>query len=229
MLNLQNNNINSGGSSATPSAPASQPLQPLLIIYVPGFNLGGPTVNGPMWEEQMDQNIWSPSANSLGIPGISGSGYLASGGKQGQANSLPSPDFPVACIGMSGGADTCLLFAIDRLDKGVLTTHLVLIGGTFETSLRPSFQDWVADLKRLMDNGTKIVVVNDQSISGREHERFQYPGYIIGQVPFQQGMNSVLPHHTDTCRCGTAANNSQDLVNSVYQFIETGQWSWPYP
>ena len=225
----------SGNPTPTPTpTPTPAPAVPQAIIYFPGFNVGangGPSNDGPTWQQQMSQDIWDMSANPLGLPTAT-SQYIAKNKKQGQADAAPSPSQPVACIGMSAGADSCVLYAIDRLNKGLLTTNLVLIGGTFETELRPQFSDWTVDLKRLLDAGTKILLINDASIFSSDgqqpHETFSYTGYKLGQVPLT-GNLSVLPHHLQGCNCNLAASNSQDLANSAYNWISTGQWSWPYP
>ncbi len=228
------NGNGNGSFVGVTSSPTPAPVVPQAIIYFPGFNVGangGPSNDGPTWQQQMSQDIWDMSANPLGLPAAT-SQYIAKNKKQGQADAAPSPSQPVACIGMSAGADSCVLYAIDRLNKGLLTTNLVLIGGTFETELRPQFSDWTVDLKRLLDAGTKILLINDASIFSSDgqqpHETFSYTGYKLGQVPLT-GNLSVLPHHLQGCNCNLAASNSQDLANSAYNWISTGQWSWPYP
>jgi len=226
------------GTSPTPTSPAVvRTSAPQSLVFASGFNTGGANIDGPTWQQQMDQNVWNITDNPLGLPATTAPYYAPGenkphgGGKQGQADSLDSPSTPTACIGMSAGADSCVLYAINRLEQGLDTTHLVLIGGTFNSTARPGFSYWENDLKRLADNGTQILVVNDASIfsSGQgAHESFQYPGYTLGEVPFaQEGYpGSVLPHHIASCGCNTAANNSSALAGNVYNWIATGTWSW---
>ena len=199
--------------------------------------------DGPTWEDQMNYGkeayygYWDEETNPLGLPTYTAV-YPAS--KAQQVDDITAanqnPEKPTALICMSAGADSCVIYGVNRLgdpltvDDDQITTHLVLIGGTFEAGTldRLEFEDWVEDLKKLLNAGTKILVINDASIVDRSHESFSYPGYEVVDVSYEYPTGgTVLCHHSDNCGNETyAVNTSETLRDSIYNWIKTGVWNW---
>ncbi len=157
-------------------------------------------------------------------------------GKSGQAMTLEknnnNTSAPTALICMSGGSETCLLYLKSRLASNHKTTHVILIGATWTGAGREGFNAWTDILSDAIEDGTKILVVNDASVLDLAPKRFTAPGtgsYTRGDVPFDYpNGGSVLCHHGDNCdpNLKIGANNSPALIESVFNFIEAGEWTW---
>jgi RHS repeat-associated protein len=225
---------------------SAEPTPTPTLGLVAGLNGNPDGINqqGPTWNEQMDG--WQTDSNNMlfGLPTYTatypGTANLNEYGKQGEADRLKNanknPAAPTILICMSAGSEACMLNLQYRIQQNYKTTHAVLIGATWSGAGRDGFSAWTDIIDAALLSGTNILVVDDASVQNlnamyRSPKTYTVPGqtgtYTLGEVPYKQNGYSVLPHHSskicDTC---IGANNSPDLVFSVYNFINTNIWSW---
>jgi RHS repeat-associated protein len=203
---------------------------------------------GPTWHNQMAS--WRTDRKNMlfGLPTYTaeypGTANIDDFGKQGEAERLrkanKNPAAPTTLICMSAGSEACMLYLQYRLQNNHKTTSVVLIGPTWSNETRDGFNAWTDIIDAALRDGTNILVVNDASLAElpsqyQSPKSYSVPGqkgtYTLGEVPYSQPAvypgSSVLPHHSSKCgvEC-IGANNSSDLVFSVYNFINSNIWSW---
>lgn len=62
-----------------------------------------------------------------------------------------------------------------------------------------------------------------------DHENFKHQNHTLGEVPYKYDSGaSVLCHHSLTCGYSPIVNDSESLVDSVYNWIKSGEWVWKH-
>jgi hypothetical protein len=170
-------------------------------------------------------------------------------GKRGSAELInganPDPSSATALVCMSAASEACMLAIQQRRELGYKTTHVVLIGPTWELGKpgedgsRIGFSAWADLVTDTLLDGINILVIYDGSVYDiyPSPEEFTVSGdnvgtYTRGNVPVNDydkyGYYSILPHHNGWGRVSNfGANNSPELAASVYSWINTGVWNWP--
>ena len=240
------------GYTPTPDpAPTTTP-GPETIGYFPGYGTNS-DAPGPSWNSQngergqMDDDVWS--MDGLGITSYTDKYPGDPPGKRGYAELIysanPDPSSATALVCMSAASEACMLAIQKRIELGYKTTHLVLIGPTWQLSesgkngSQIGFSAWADLVTDLLLDGTNILVIYDGSVYDTypSPEEFTVSGdnvgtYTRGDVPVNNfdkyGYYSVLPHHNGWGSVSNfGANNSPELAASVYRWINSGVWNWP--